>query len=103
MTEEENDLQILNDPADFIVIAGEEEFQSLTVLAEKQAQAQTGPALKDVLAQPADGNSRMGVGTPETIRNHIQRGLDPRKIRVVQVFQRGAETGRKQDGGFSHA
>lgn len=34
MKEEQNDLQILNDPPDLIVIANKEEFQGLPVLTE---------------------------------------------------------------------
>lgn len=95
-------LEVLNQAANFVVVADEEEFQHTCVLAKQQAQFQSGAAFKDVLSQLSDGDSGMCVGTAKAIGNDLKCRLDAGKIRIAQVFERGPEARAEQDRGFRH-
>ena len=95
--------KVLNNAANFVVVANEEKFQCVRVPAEQQAQFQSGPAFKNVFSQPPDGDSGMRVGPAKTTGNGLKRCFDAGKIRLAQFFERRAKARAEQDDGFRHA
>jgi hypothetical protein len=93
----------LDQTSNLIVIADEEKFQNVRILAKQQAQLQSGPAFEDVLSQLPDGNSGVRVGIAETIRNNLKSSFNAGKIRIAQVFERLAEARAEQNSRLRHA
>ena len=82
--------------------AHEENFQSLRVCAEKEANFQARPAFKDIPSQPANGNSSMEVRLAKAVGQHSQRIFHPGHVHIAQVLERGEKARTKQQGEFTH-
>jgi hypothetical protein len=61
--------KLTDDFSHLVVVPRKKEFQCARFLPEKKPHPQTGAAFKDISSQTADGNTRMGVRFPETIRH----------------------------------
>jgi hypothetical protein len=76
-------LKVMNHAPYIVVVADKEKLQRFPVLPEQQTDFQSGAALENILSQPPDGNSAVRVRTAEAVGNHLQRGIDAGKIRIV--------------------
>ena len=96
-------LEVLNNAANFVVIAEKEEFQRTRVLAKQQAQLQSGPAFKNIFSQSSDGHSGVRVGTAKTFGNELRRRFHAGEIRITQICERLTKARAEQNDGSRHA
>ena len=96
-------LELMNNAADFGVIARKEEFQRVCILAEQEAQLQPDPTFKNVLFQPSDRNPGVNVRLAETFGNGLKRRFNTSQVRVAQISERRTETRAEQNDEFRHA
>jgi hypothetical protein len=68
------------------MIAGQEKFQSVSILPEQQPHFQSGTTLKNIFSQSSNGNSAVQMWMAETIRNYLQRSFDAREIGIAKIF-----------------
>lgn len=85
------------------MVADEEKFQNVRILAKQQTQLQPSPAFENGFSQPSDGDSGVRVGITETIGNDLKSCFDTGKIRIAQFFEPRAKACAEQDGEFRHA
>ena len=80
-------LEVVYHTSYVVVAANEEKFQSLSILPEQQTHFQSGATLKNVLSQPANGNTAMRVRMAKAVGNHLQRGFNTGEISITQMLE----------------
>jgi hypothetical protein len=84
--------KVLDEAADFVVVADEEKFQRAGVFAEEQAGFQAGATFKNIFSQPPDGDAGVRVRMAEAVGDGLERGFNAGEIRVAQIFQQREES-----------